>query len=236
MKTDRAYRDTSGRSLTDYPRPSVAVDTAVLAVAHHRLCVLLVGDLGGTERLPGTFIHPDETLRDAALRALRDKAAVDGIAPRQLRVFDNPTRDDRGWVLSVAHMDAVPADRIATTDHTRLVAVDDLPTLAFDHTAIVTQAAAALRDQYRELPDPWHLLPPTETGFTMRDLRLLHEAVLGERLVADTFRRTMRPHLQSAGAVRRGAPGKPAELFLAPETATGRTVPAQRGGSGTRQS
>lgn len=32
--------------------------------------------------------------------------------------------------------------------------------------------------------------------------------------MADTFARTMLPHLQPTGAVRRGAPGKPAELFL----------------------
>lgn len=158
-------------------------------------------------------IGPGETLRDAALRALRDKAGVEGIAPRQLRVFDNPLRDDRGWVLSVAHVDAVCVGQNAVTDHTRLVAVDDLPALAFDHTAIVAHAATTLRDRYRELPDPWGLLPPSTSGVTIRDLRLLHEAVLGERLVADTFRRTMLPHLRATGDVRRGAPGKPAELF-----------------------
>lgn len=214
MDFAREYRDSTGRSLADYPRPSVAVDTAVLTVHNNRLCVLLVGAGSGPERLPGTFVHPGETLRAAALRALRDKAGVKGIAPRQLRVFDSPLRDDRGWVLSVAHVDAVRADLISVTDHTRLVAVDDLPILAFDHSAIVAHAATTLRDRYRELPDPWSLLPPSTSGVTMRDLRLLHESVLGERLVADTFRRAVLPHLQPTGDVRRGAPGKPAGLFL----------------------
>lgn len=214
MDANREYRDSAGRSLSDYPRPSVAVDTAVLTVHNGRLFVLLVDAVDGPERLPGTFIHPGETLREAALRALREKARVEGIAPRQLRVFDNPVRDDRGWVLSVAHVDAVRADQIAVTDHTRMVAVDDLPTLAFDHAAIVAHAATTMRDRYRELPDPWGLLPPSSSGVTMRELRLLHEGVLGERLVADTFRRAMLPHLQPTGDVRRGAPGKPAELFL----------------------
>lgn len=206
------YRDGSGRSLEDYPRPSVAVDTAVLTVHDGRLCVLLVGS-DKAERLPGTFLHPDETLKGAALRALRDKAGVHGLDPQQLRVFDRPHRDDRGWVLSVAHLDAVRSDQIPTHEDTRLVPVDDLPPLSFDHAEIAQHAASTLRAQYRERPDPWRLLPRPGGVFTIRDLRLLHEAVLDDRLVPDTFRRTMLPHLVSTGTTRQGARGKPAELF-----------------------
>ena len=207
------YRDSAGKTLEDYPRPSVAVDTAALTVHDGRLCVLLVRNESGTERLPGTFLHPGETLRDAALRALRDKADVRGLSPRQLRVFDDPKRDDRGWVLSVAHLDAVRADQIPLTERTRLVAVDDLPPLAYDHATIVADAATELRGEYRRDPDPWRLLPPSADGMTIRDLRLLHEAVLGERLIADTFRRAMLPGLKPMGEIRRGARGKPAELY-----------------------
>ncbi|WP_028709532.1 NUDIX hydrolase [Propionicicella superfundia] len=225
--TEPPYRDGSGRTLEDYPRPSVAVDTAVLTVHEGRLCVLLVRGDAARERLPGTFLHPRETLREAALRALHEKAAVEGLAPRQLRVFDSPTRDDRGWVLSVAHVDAVRADRIRLTAHTRLVAVDEHPALAYDHTEIVAHAATTLRRQYRGQPDPWHLLPHSGDGLTIRDLRLLHEAVLGERLVADTFRRTMLPHLVPTGERRRGARGKPAELFRRTDAPESRS-PADR--------
>lgn len=213
MSAPGPYRDSSGKSLTDYPRPSVAVDTAVLTVHNGRLSVLLV-DSGADERLPGTFVHPGETLRDAALRALRIKADVQGLDPRQLRVFDDPDRDDRGWVMSVAHVDAVRADQIPLTDRTRLVSVDDLPALKYDHAAIVAHAAEALRADYRHRPDPWQLLVPSAEGFTIRDLRQLHESVLDERLVADTFRRTMLPGLRTTGELRRGVRGKPAELYV----------------------
>ncbi|MGB8021400.1 MAG: NUDIX domain-containing protein [Candidatus Nanopelagicales bacterium] len=111
------YRDSAGKALTDYPQPSVAVDTAVLAVSPEQaLCVLLVQRTGrhghGAWQLPGTFIHPGETLARAALRALADKAGVPGLRPVQLAVLDDPARDDRGWVLSVAHLDVVPWDRV----------------------------------------------------------------------------------------------------------------------------
>lgn len=196
------------------------VDTAVLSVPEGRLCVLLVRGKSGQYGLPGTFLHPGETLQGAALRALREKASVTGLAPRQLRVFDDPARDDRGWVLSVAHVDAVRADLIQLTTSTLLMPVDECPALAFDHTDIVAHAAAALRAAYREQPDPHHLLPPSVGGVTIRDLRLLHEAVLGQALVADTFRRTMLPHLVPTGELRRGVRGKPAELFRRAATAT----------------
>lgn len=112
------YRDSAGKALTDYPRPSVAVDTAVLTVCPlQMMCVLLVRRTGqhghGAWQLPGTFIHPGETLAGAALRALAEKAGVSGLQPVQLAVFDDPARDDRGWVLSVAHLDVVPWARVA---------------------------------------------------------------------------------------------------------------------------
>ena len=209
------YRDAHGRTLEDYPRPSVAVDTAVLTVADDRLRVLLTrtddADAGPGWRLPGTFLHVGETLADAVLRSLREKAGVEGLRPRQLRVFDAPDRDDRGWVLSVAHLDVVRDDRIPTTERTRLLAVDEVPPLPYDHAEILAAAVASIRADYRERPDPGRLLP--DGPFGIRDLRLLHEAVLGEPLVADTFRRAMLPGLVATGELRRGVRGKPAELF-----------------------
>ncbi|WP_051274524.1 NUDIX domain-containing protein [Cellulomonas sp. URHD0024] len=211
------YRDSHGRTLEDYPRPSLAVDTAVLTVADERLCVLLARTTGaaGDTRLPGTFVHPGETLVRAVLRSLQLKAGVVGLRPRQLHVFDAPDRDDRGWVVSVAHLDAVRADRIPAHEQATLVPVDELPPLKYDHDEIVRSAVAALRSDYRRWPDPAALLP--DGPFTVRDLRLLHELVLGQRLVADTFRRTMLPHLRAVGESRGGARGKPAELYLRAE-------------------
>lgn len=244
------YRDSKGKALADYPHPSVAVDTAVLTVPMSesgpgQLSVLLTltndAAVSGADewRLPGTFLRVGETLSDAVLRSLREKAGVEGLQPRQLRVFDAPNRDERGWVLSVAHLVAVPADRISLTARTQIVLVDELPALQYDHAEIIDAAVKALRDEYQRAPDPAHLLPnfehegmsaneaaPTDASptdaqddepggaFTMRDLRSLHESVLGERLVADTFRRTMLSGLEATGMMRRGVRGKPAELFV----------------------
>lgn len=211
------YRDSRGRTLDDYPRPSVAADTAVLTVVDDALSVLLVraDDApavapGGEWRLPGTFLHPGETLVDAALRALRDKAGVLGLHPRQLHVFDDPRRDDRGWVLGVAHYDVVPDLRPPASGRARIVPVDLLPPLMYDHAAIVAFAVDALRSEYRGAPDPAQLL---REPFTMRQLRGVHEAVFGRRLLPDTFRRSMLPRLEATGEYFGDGRGRPAELY-----------------------
>lgn len=217
------HRDSQGRTLEEYPRPSVAVDTAVLTVTPEaRLCVLLTPGPPGEARrwrLPGAFLHAGETLAEAVLRSLDEKAGVRGLAPKQLHVFDDPRRDDRGWVLSVGHVDIVRSERIPSAGVARLFAVDEVPALPYDHGAIITFAVEAMRAAYRTSPDPGHLLPDAWPGeptgaFTIRELRRLHESVLGVRVNADTFRRTMLPALVGTGRSRSGARGKPAELYL----------------------
>ena len=126
------WRDASGKSLEGYPRPSVAVDVALLTVAADRLAVLLLHGIDpydGTPRwsLPGGFVHPGERLEDTVRRVLLDKCGIAGLEPRQLQVFDDPERDPRGWVMSVAHAATVPAGSLASAldsrPDLRLVAV-----------------------------------------------------------------------------------------------------------------
>ena len=214
------FTDAAGKFLTDYPRPSVAVDTALLTVpaGSDTLHVLLVRREGshghGEWALPGTFLHDGERLADAVLRSLRDKAGVEGLCPRQLHVFDAPDRDDRGWVLSVAHLDVVAWSRLerAVTlhDDVRLVPVADVAGLPFDHDAIVALAVTELRDTYRMNPDPDKLL---SDPFTLLELRRVHQAVLGQELPKDTFRRHMQPLVRPTGTYKEGEVGKPALLF-----------------------
>lgn len=207
-----SFRDTTGRRLDEYPRPSVAVDTAVLTVSPgHGLAVLLVRSPEGW-RLPGTFLHEGETLSVAVLRSLREKAGVEGLSPRQLHVFDEPGRDDRGWVLSVAHRDTVPFDTLAPDETTaRITPLAGLPPLPYGHEDILKAAVATLREDYAFRPDPSALLGGP---FTLRDLQLLHEAVAGGPLRRDSFRRAMEPQLLATGATLAGAVGKPPRLFL----------------------
>lgn len=214
MATDRtAFRDSRGKRLTDYPRPSVAVDTALLTVADGQLVVLQVRRQNAKGwGLPGTFLHEGERLLDAVVRSLQDKSGVQGLRPRQLHVFDEPDRDERGWVLSVAHVDVVALARLAGRDaqDTRLMPVEKPGRLPYGHNEIVRRAVLDVRDRYAVSPDPDRLLPDT---FTLRELRAVHETVAGGPLQRDTFRRAMELHLVGTGTTATGSRGRPAELF-----------------------
>jgi 8-oxo-dGTP diphosphatase len=214
------YRDSAGKTLADYPRPSVAVDAALLTVVPGEDCLSVLqvhraeganGDPAGWG-LPGTFLHEGERLLDAVQRCLREKAGVEGTRPRQLRVFDKPDRDDRGWVLSVAHMDVVRPERLnGRIDlQTRIVPADDPGILPYDHTEIIQRAVATVRASYELAPDPERLIPEP---FTILELRQLHEAVVGRKFQRDTFRRLMEPQLTGTGRMTSGTRGRPAELF-----------------------
>lgn len=228
------HRDRSNRTLTDYPRPSVAVDTAVLVVNVREPALGVLQHLradsdahGGEWALPGTFLHEGETLADAVLRSLREKVGLRGTRPQQLHVFDDPDRDDRGWVLSAAHVVLLRADDVdpvlASRSDLRVVPAEAAAGQPFDHDEIVRLAVDRVRQDYALQPDPAHLLGEQ---FTLKDLQALHDAVApqpgpGEaRPSVDTFRRYMagRGLIQPTGQSARKEPGssvmgKPAELY-----------------------
>jgi 8-oxo-dGTP diphosphatase len=232
------HRDSSDNELTSYPRPSLAVDTAVLIVGEGpgKLDVLLHRRLGkhhGNEwALPGTFLHENETptgeregetLADAVLRSLKDKVGLVGTEPQQLHVFDRPGRDTRGWVLSVAHVvlllrSAVDDVLAARPDDVRLRAADAATGLPFDHDDIVRLAVRHVRREHALRPDPFGLLADS---FTLKRLHQLHEAVApspgpGEvRPSFDTFRRYMVDNglVERTGETWQPPAGRPAHLY-----------------------
>jgi 8-oxo-dGTP diphosphatase len=228
-RPSKPYRDATGARLADYPQPSVAVDTAVLTLSPrinpargappHRLSVLLVRrpkGVGGPQwALPGTFLHQGERLAEAVTRSLAQKAGVTGGHPAQLAVFDDPARDERGWVLSVAHLAVIPyaalaAVLLADPERVRLAPVSRLEPLPYDHKAIVAAAVREMQRRYADRPDPERLLGPR---FTIRELNEVHEAIAGTTLQKDTFRRAMEPHLQGTGTLSSGTVGRPSQRF-----------------------
>ncbi|MCZ2813847.1 NUDIX domain-containing protein [Modestobacter sp. VKM Ac-2979] len=222
--SDQAEQD---RSSGGHRRPSVAVDTAVLTVdVRNGALGVVQHQRRGEWALPGTFLHEGETLADAVLRSLAEEVGFRGTRPQQLHVFEDTERDDRGWVLCVAHVVLLLAEDVdpvvASRDDVRVLPVDDAVGQPFDHEVIVRLAVDRVRQDYALQPDPAGLLGE---AFPLKALQALHDAVApqpgpGEsRPSIDTFRRYMvgkgliQPTGEFARKERPGAMGKPAELY-----------------------
>ena len=204
----------------DFPRPTVAVDTALLTIDPDRglVVVELARDDTGKWALPGTFLRERETLAEAVERCLAEKLGVRGVRPQQLWVFDEPDRDERDWVLSVAHVAVVRPEQLeslgsGSAAETRLMPVNRPGELAWDHPKIVKLAKEHVRARYETEPDPDRLLGPR---FTFSELQMVHEAVAGEEFSSRfAFRRAMKDHLIDTDDLNEdtGARGRPAKLF-----------------------
>ena len=195
-----------------YRGPNVAVDVAVFTLTDNGALAVLVQDRTKSPRgkvLPGRFLRDGETVGDGLRAALRDKASLavgpiqaaldhavaesNSIEAHLVGVFDKPGRDRRStWSMSLAHYLVVPTHQVVGATGTFVPVRQDGSVefeLLFDHDAIVGTAATDLRVRYESIPDPENLLAANEIA--LPDLQEVHEAVLGERLRVDTFRRRM---------------------------------------------
>ena len=117
----------------------------------------------------------------------------------------------------MAHVDAVPAAELEgplASVNVRLASVRQdaelITGLHYGHADMVRLAVEKLRRDYLETPDPAALL---REPFTLKDLRDLHEAVVGAPLMRDTFRRLMEPQLTGTGGMSDGTRGRPSRLW-----------------------
>jgi 8-oxo-dGTP diphosphatase len=196
-----------------YRGPNVAVDVAVLTCTADGLAVLIQNRTKNPRGkvLPGRFLREGETVSDGLRAALwkagievgpidaaldRAVAESDSTNPTKAHlvgVFDKPGRDRRStWSMSLAHYLVLPFDRLNKVKGELVsVGLDGSvePELLFDHDAIVSKAARDLRAQYESTPDPENLWDGNE--ITLPELQAIHQAVLGERVRTDTFRRRM---------------------------------------------
>lgn len=178
-----------------YPRPALTVDCVVFGFDEGELKVLLVQrDLEpfkGSWALPGGFVRVDESLDDAARRELREETALRDVFLEQLYTIGTLGRDPRERVVTVAYYALVPVglhEVKASTDAASAAwfCVSDLPTLAFDHDAIVEKAVERLRGKVRYVPIGFELLPEK---FTLSQLQHLYEAILERPLDKRNFRK-----------------------------------------------
>ena len=83
--------------------------------------------------------------------------------------------------------------------------------LAFDHAKIISYAIERLRNKLEYTTIAFNLLPST---FTFTDLQMVHETILGKKLLSANFRRKMKKYVTSADEISSQTAGhRPAKLM-----------------------
>lgn len=132
------------RSPTGFPTPGLTSDAVVLRGDEVLLVKRAKDPAAGRWALPGGFCDVGERTTETCLRELQEETGLKGVVLDLLGVYDDPSRDPRGHVVSIAYVVRVPADAVARAgDDAAEVAwfpLDDLPETAFDHGDILEDA------------------------------------------------------------------------------------------------
>ena len=183
--------------------------------------------------LPGGFVSPEETLEETAKRVLREKIHLDDLYLEQLYTFGGVERDPRMRIISVAYMALVERSdlpySLQQSDHWFNICREenkfilrnennssievDLNTpsaLAFDHHEIIKVGLERLKNKIEYTDLAFHLVP---NEFTLTELQNVYEAVLGKKLLAPAFRRTIKSKVHETGNMTSGSGHRPSALF-----------------------
>lgn len=160
-------------------QPLISVDAVALRLTAHGLEVLLAErwnePYAGKLALPGVLLLPNESLEEAAIRAVLDKTDIPSEKVRgisQLRAFDATNRDPRGSTISIACWVFVDPTTETSGTWMRVSAIEDLP---FDHKNILMSAMKLLRNPSETLV--WGIL---SEEFASGDYALLIESSSGD--------------------------------------------------------
>ena len=212
----------------DYPHPAVTVDIVVFTIEGDVLKVLLVQrgqpPFEGKWALPGGFVEPDESLKRAAWRELKEETGVNAGFLEQLGAFGHPDRDPRERVITVAYYALIPRDRLtlkASSDAVgaKLFAISELPELAFDHAKILSRARERMKDRFDDSVIATQLMPQS---FTLTELQRVYECILGKPIDKRNFRKKIKALdlVVPTGERRRDGPHRPANLYRTKEFAS----------------
>jgi len=213
--------DASKYSLEPYFVSAVSVDIVIFRFEGKSLRVLLVqrgvDPYKHAWALPGEMVKSDENLDAAADRVLHELTSLSDVYLEQVASFGDPSRHPAGRAFTVAYYSL-----IGTTSHpvspngwatsAQYFDVEELPDLAFDHSAVLQTCLNRLRERVRSRPIGFELLPRV---FSLSDLQNLYESILGETLDKRNFRKKILSMgiVEDTGELQSNVNHRPAKLY-----------------------
>jgi 8-oxo-dGTP diphosphatase len=205
--TDLLYKDAAAFL------PAVSVDCVIFGFHSGDLKVLLLkGAHNNKWALPGGFVYRDEDVEQAAKRVLEERTQLTGIFLQQFHLFGDVSRTEQkhatkllqeagiedlenhwmmqrfvsaGYYALVEYEKVKPAPDVYSSE-CAWNSVTDLRNLIIDHKQIIKKGLQTLRLHLNFQPIGYNLLPKE---FTLKDLQLIYETILGKKLDRSNFQR-----------------------------------------------
>ncbi len=210
----------------EYDPIAVTVDVVVLGISkssssnyrkldNQQLNVLLVKrnshPFKDCYAIAGGFVQVNEALEDTAKRVLKQKTGLNDIYIEQLYTFGEVNRDPRMRIISCAYIALLDIEKAETCDATwhSLDEFENLP-LAFDHKNIVVEALKRLRGKLNYSDIVFNMMP---AKFTISQLQVVYEIILGEKLIPAAFRRTISNKIQETDEFKKDAGHRPSRYY-----------------------
>lgn len=205
------------QSLSSF-HPGFSVDCVVVTYHEKKIKILINRyDKIGQWMLPGGFVRKDEDVDQAVHRILKARTGLGNIYLQQFRLFGSVGRTDLGVnkkILDILNdepgkrqdYESFYVNRFITMGYYALVnfekiripgkyshickwfSLDDLPELYSDHRQIIDKAIQTIRFLIKYLPIGSQMLPEK---FTLPDLRVIYEGLLGKKLDRRNFQKKM---------------------------------------------
>lgn len=177
-----------------HPRHYVAVDCSIFGYEDGELKLLLYPrgfePSYGKWSLMGGFVQETESMEEAAMRVLMQTTGLKDIFLEQASAFSKPDRDPGARVISMAYVALIRIDihdkDLVRENGAHWWPVTKLPSLVFDHEAIVENALAVLQQKASIDLIGKELLPDM---FTLMQLRNLYEAIFQKSFDPGNFRK-----------------------------------------------
>ena len=194
---------------------NIAFDSVIFGFSGESLKILIMHYHDtGLFALPGGFVKRSESLSDAVKRAVRERTGIHNIYLEQFHTFGSLDRsdpasmkmileangfttDESHWMLdrfvSIAYYALINYKEVQPrpdflSDSIDWYEMENLPPLMQDHEKIVNMALQFLRDNLEKKLVGINLLPEL---FTMKELQMVYEAILGEKLRRSSFQRKL---------------------------------------------
>lgn len=207
---------------SQFKKPSVTVDLVLFTIIDEQLHVLLTRrpdhPYQGKLALAGAFVGMEETLDEAAQRALDTKIGLKNIYLEQLYTWGAIERDPRMRIISVSYYALVPHEQLKLAKNAfeptfypvEEILAMDASELAFDHAKIIAYGRERIRSKVNWSDIAFALVPEE---FTLPQLQKVYEIILGQKLYKANFRKKIADKVLITEKMTSGDAHRPSRIY-----------------------